>query len=314
MNRYQQKLVKETQVKVKPQPLAIGTPFCHSVDTLEQYFTALTKLDYPKKLLSLYFTVQGEDETWELLDTFKSTYKQRYNKIVLARSSMAAGAKNPRQAKIMNIALSRNVIVAKSAPLNLLFIDSDNFPPRNTISRLLTGMALGADIPSGVYPCVSTDADIVGGVSPYYNPDQDVRGLGFSATFQFGNNTSQGLTSKNGKIWFESCLLGRRAWVAWLGMGTTLIHREVLDEVRFVSTPELVDKYWSEDTYFCKTAGEHGFKVMADYGLMVPHWGIKIQFLGPAKNGKVQVACDLSEQMLRRRVFLREQVKSQLKK
>lgn len=300
MNGYRENLVEERQVTVKPQPLAIGTPFFHSVDTLEQYFIALTRLDYPKQLLSLFWTVQGDDDTWNLLESFKATYRHRYNKIVASQIPTAKGARTSQQAKYMNIALSRNVIVAKSAPLDLLFIDSDNFPPPSTIKRLTTGMTLGGDI--------------VGGVYPYYMPDPDVEGLGFSATFKLGNKHPQGLTSKNGKIWFASCLLGRRAWVGWLGMGTTLISREVLGEIKFVSTPELVDNHWSEDTYFCKTAGEHGFKVMADYGLMVPHWGIKIQFLGPAKNGKIQVVCDLMGQMIQRRMFLREQVKHQLKK
>lgn len=268
------------------QHLAIGTPFYRSVDTLEQYFTALTQLDYAKRNLSLYWTVQGHDETWNLLSAFKRAYAKHYKNITLMRSYKVDGAQNATQAKIMNISAARNIIRQRSDPHDLLFIDSDIFPPRNCIQRLLEGRQMGADIISGVYP---------------YCLPLDIRRLGFSATIHHGD---QGLTMQDGDIYFDAGLMGTRQWIKYCGMGLSLIRRRVLDKLMFMASPELIDSYWGEDTYFCKRADKLGFRIMADYGLFAKHWGFDLQFLGPPVDGKLKVACNMRLPMLQRRKFL----------
>jgi len=286
---YREKLVQEQPVNVEPQPLAIGTPFYYSIHFLQEYFTALTKLDYPKELLHLYFPVQGEDDTYNLLCTFKEHYEDKYASIVVVKRPDITEAKNYWHLLHLNVCAQRNWIVENSNPLDVLFIGHDNFIPPNTIRRLLEGKALGGDIIAGVYPFLWEG------------------GLGFTSFFKLKNGEHDtGLHDINKKMWFPECLYGHRAWTFTTGMDATLVQRKVLDALPFQCNPERGQKGWSDDVEFCYAAYEKGFKIMSDYSLWVPHWGFDFQFLFPPKKGWIQVRATFTSMLHQRRQLIKK--------
>ena len=65
--------------EIEPFPLSICTPFYNSKKFLNQYFGWLTGLDWPQDLISLYFTVQGDDSINNLKNSrniWKKTIKR----------------------------------------------------------------------------------------------------------------------------------------------------------------------------------------------------------------------------------------------
>ena len=279
---FKQYIVKAHPVNAPLQPLAIGTPFYYSFHFLEDYFDSLIHLDYPKNLLSLYFPVQGEDDTYQLLQDFKDTYHRHYAAIHIVQRPTTTHGVDQHQIGMTNIVAQRNWIREHAKPLDVLFIGHDNFVPPHTVKRLLDGKALGADI--------------VGGVYAFYS-----RGLGFTSFFHLQDGSHDtALISENGALYFPECLMGKRAWTWTTGMDTTLVRREVLDTIDFTAT----SSEWSDDVEYCYKAQADGFKVMTDYGLFVTHWGFKLQFLQPAVDGKLQVLATMQDAFSQRRKLM----------
>jgi len=283
---FEEKVVPEREVTVEQQPLAIGTPFYYSFHFLDKYFTALTKLDYPKELISLYFPVQGEDETDEMVLMFKDQYEHKYKSITTVKRPVFTEGISRYHCMCVNVCSQRNWIVEQSKPLDLLFIGHDNFLPRDAINRLLTCKAYGADIMAGVYA--------------FY-----AGGLGLTSFFKMDDTRyTTGVLQENGKLWVPTCLLGHKVWTATAGMDSTFVRREVLNENSFEIKATLADSGWSDDVKFCSNAIEKGFKVMTDYGMFVEHWGFKIQFLQPPVNWKTQILCSIETATMKRRMAL----------
>lgn len=284
-NDYAKYLVEEKPVKVEPQPLAICTPFYYSFHFLDEYFTALTRLNYPKDLISLCFTVQGKDDTYDILQDFQQRFKDTYHTIKLEKRPLINKGKNYMHILHLNVCAVRTWLVEHSKPLDVLFMGHDNFLPPNTILRLLEGKALGGDIVAGFYSFFQ-------------------KGLGFTSFFDTPDNKmDSALRTIDRKIWFPECLYGRRTWNWSVGMDATFIRREVLEKVNFNIRPEKLLR--SDDVEFCDQAMQLGFKVMTDYGLYVPHWGFNVQFLQPPQDGKLQILCSVTEPLLRRRALLK---------
>lgn len=286
---YREKLVEEKPVKVELQPLAIGTPFYYSFHFLDEYIQALVKLDYPKELLSLYFPVQGEDDTYDMLQIFKDNYAGKYASINMAKRPDITEAKNYWHLLHLNVCAQRNWILEQSKPQDVLFIGHDNFCPPNTVNRLLEGKALGADIIAGVYPFLWEG------------------GLAFTSFFKLKNGEHDtGLHDIKKKMWFPDCLYGHRAWTYTTGMDATLVRRKVLDAIPFQCDADRGEQGWSDDVEFCYSAQQKGFTVMTDYGLFVRHWGFDVQFLPPPKNGWIQVRATFTSMLHQRRQLIKK--------
>ena len=133
---------------IPPYPIAICTPMYNSVPFLDSYLNNITSLNYPKRLISLYFTVQGEDDTYDMIQDFKSQFKAAYNNIQIEKIELIREKHLPH---IRNVVHCRNLLAQWSNPYPVLFVDHDNFPPPNTIARLQQNLELGASITAGVY-------------------------------------------------------------------------------------------------------------------------------------------------------------------
>lgn len=283
---YKQRIVQEPeQVPLpEPYPLAICTPMYNSEQFLTTYLDSVRSLDYPKEQVSIYWTVQGDDNTEQKLQLFKDLYGSDYKKIKIKRQKMIKGGHQPH---VKNVVRNRNLMIKWSRPDKVLFIDHDNFPPPFTLGRLEQCHQLGADIAGGVYPFFQED-----------NTDKTLGRVGFCAFFTHGDKYYHASLDRPGTIGeFNGDVMGRRLWVEATCMGCTLIRREVLDDVRF-TVP--FDSEWTDDTRFCYDASERGYMCMSDFGLFVRHWGFDLDLVG--KSGRrVVFKLDLQPSVVARR-------------
>jgi hypothetical protein len=300
LKNFCQYVIKEQPKPITLKPLTIATPFYYSFHFLEQYLTALQKLDYPKELLTLCWAVQGNDDTYAILNDFKERMKHRYHDIILERRGELTEGKTGLLRANLNICDQRNWL-KKQTKSDVLFIGHDNFPPPQTIKKLLEAQTLGADIAGGVYPFAKNDE------------------LGFTSFFLMNMAKPKdglhkypvtALVAYKDKTWFPQCLYNKRCWTWTVGMDCTLIKHEVLDKIDYAITlaPAITD-----DVEFCHKARLNGFYVLTDYGLWCPHWGFKTQFLTDVVwNGYIQVICLRSPELRTRRIMFDEMRRQQV--
>jgi len=278
---FDSRIVPERKIDWKPYPIAIGTPFYNAIPFLDKYLTSLVEFDYPKNLISLFFTVQGDDGTYEALQDFKRIYSKHYRKIKIVKKKMIRGGLCPH---MRNIVWLRNLIVEWSKPYDLVFIDHDVFPPKHGLKRLIEGHLLGGDIVAGVYP--------------FYQKKR----LGFTAYFKINEMYYHtGLGRYGDKIFFPTYILGKRFYSDAIGTGFCYISRRVLNVLKF-HVPRNLKR--TEDVEFCMDARERGFKIISDFDLVVPHWGFKLSFI-PYDEEKVQILAYFSKEMVLRREEMR---------
>jgi hypothetical protein len=282
-------VVYEQPQPVKQKLLTIATPFYYSFHFLEQYLTALQKLDYPKELLTLIFAVQGADDTYDVLKDFQKRMQHRYKQIILEQRGEIFAGETTRKRNNLNICDQRNWLKSQTTD-DVLFIGHDNFPPPNTIIRLLEGQSLGGDIVGGVYSFIKYGS------------------LGFTSFFMLEDKANDkrwpttSLVKHDDKLWFPKCLYGERVWTWTTGMDCTLIKRDVLDNIDF--SVGLTD-YITDDVEFCHRAKCKSYRVLSDYGLWVPHWGFTLQFIPDSIwQGYIQVLCTVKPQLIPRRKML----------
>jgi hypothetical protein len=242
---------------------------------------SLVSLDYPKELISLYFTVQGDDGTYEALLDFKKIYSKYYRRIKIEKKKMIRGGLCPH---MRNIVWLRNLIIEWSKPYDLVFIDHDVFPPKHRHKRLIEGHLLGGDIVAGVYA--------------FYQK----RRLGFTAYFKINDMYYHtGLGRSGDKIFFPTYILGKRFFSDAIGTGFSYISRKVLDVTKF-HVPHNLKR--TEDVEFCMDAREKDFKIISDFDLVIPHWGFELSFI-PHDDEKVQILAYFSKEMVLRREEMR---------
>jgi hypothetical protein len=270
----------------KPYPIAICTAMYNSEPFLSRFLEAIRLLDYPRKLLSLYFTIQGNDRTYNIMQEFKAGLGAEYRKIRIERVEQLKGGRIPH---IQNVVRCRNLLAEWSSPDPVFFIDHDNFPPPNSLKMLQQNLEINASISAGVYVFYKRDKR---------NPDNEGM-INFTAFF-FINGTlgSLGLNERGTEGILPSEIFKQRMWVDSVAMGATLMTRDILDEYRFIVPSGNV---MSDDTAYCLQAGQNGHRFIADFRLIIPHWGYDIQFT-PFDNPEiVHLKVSISEDMTRRR-------------
>jgi hypothetical protein len=257
-------------------PLTIATPFYYSFHYLEEYLESIFKLDYPKKLITLAWAVQGNDETYTILKDVADGWRHLYKNIILTKRPEIGEGVNTRNQGALNVCDQRNYLKSLTTD-DVLYIGHDNFAPPNTVKRLLECQSLGGDISGGVYPFAQ------------------YMGLGFTSFFMLRNKKGKqsyctAILKHHGKLWFPKCLLNQRVRLWTVGMDCTLICREVLNAIDFAVdlAPDIV----TDDVQYCFKAHELGYTVVSDYGLWVKHWGFDLQFIIDNQwRGWVQVCC-----------------------
>ena len=284
---FRSKYVKDNCVKgVEPYPISVCTPMYNSMPFLADYLQAVTSLDYPRELTSLYFTIQGNDSTYDVMEEFKSRFKDEYRKIRIGKINRIKGGKLPH---IQNVVKCRNILRRWSNPDPVFFIDHDNFPPPNTIKRLKRNLELGASMTAGVYVFYKRDKE---------NPHHEGV-VNFTAFFLLnGTMGAMGLSDRGMEGVLPAEIFEKRMWVDAVAMGSTLMTREILDEYDFI-VPE--GNTMSDDTAYCLRASETGHKFIADFGLIIPHWGYNIQLTPLEGSDLVHLKVTLTDNMTKRR-------------
>lgn len=284
---FRSRYVDDRGVKpIEPYPIAICTPMYNSTPFLNDYLRHITLLDYPRRLMSLYFTVQGDDKTNDVMNEFKSQFSGEYRRIKVERVEQVRDVDCP---QIRNVVRCRNLLVNWSKPAPVFFIDHDNFPPPIAIKRLQQNLELGASVTAGVYVFYKQDKK---------NPHLE-GAVNFTVFFLVnGTMGSAGLSDRGMEGVLPTELFGKRMWADAVAMGSTLMTREVLDECQFI-VPQ--GNTMSDDTAYCMKAKQTGHKFIADFGLLIPHWGYDIQFT-PLKNPDlVHIRVTASGGMVQRR-------------
>jgi GT2 family glycosyltransferase len=284
------RIIPDKDFKITPSPIAICTPLYDSMVFINHYLKTLTNIDYPDHLLSLYFTVQGNDGTYEYMKKGFIPWAKKHRKYKQIKIEKVEQDLGGQQVHVRNVVKCRKILVDWSKPNDVLFIDHDNFPSPNIITRLQQTMAHGGDIVAGVY--------II-----YQPKDRGGPGkVGFTA-----------FMIKDDKFWYPTLdkegyegglgafMVGKRLWCDAVAMGSTLIKRRVLDVVPF----NIPIRKRTDDTEFCITAKKHGFKIIADFGMFVPHWGFRAKVLG-IDNEMIEMKIYIDIEMATRRNRLTE--------
>ena len=171
----------------------------------------------------------------------------------------------------------------------MFFIDHDNFPPPKTLRRLLQSLDLGASMVSGVYLFYKRDNK---------NPHLEGK-INFTAFFLMnGEMGSMGLSERGMEGILPAEIFNKRMWVDSVAMGSTLAKRDLLDEYQFI-VPKNYDM--SDDTAYCIQARKTGHRFIADFGLVIPHWGYDIQFSPMTNPELVHLRVKVADAMTRRR-------------
>lgn len=291
LNFFRSKYVDDNEInQIEPYPIALCTPMYNSTPFLDRYLQSITSLDYPRHMMSLYFTVQGNDKTYDIMKDFESGFRGEYKKIRVKRIEQSLAKKIP---QIHNVVHCRNLLVNWSDPNPVFFIDHDNFPPPMTIRRLQQSLEIGASMAAGVYVFYKRDK---------MNPDLEGM-INFTAFFLENNSMgSLGLSNRGMEGILPAEIFSKRMWTDAVAMGSTFIKRELLNKYRFF-VPDTANM--SDDTAYCMKVREGGHKFIADFGLLIPHWGYDISTT-PLNNNLVRLKVALSERMSRRRRKMHE--------
>ena len=276
----------------EPHQVSLCTPMYNSEPFLLAYLQAVTSLDYPKGLMSLYFTIQGDDDTFHIMKDFQSRFKGDYRNIRVERVEQIKDVKIPH---IQNVVKCRNLMVKWSDPDPVFFIDHDNFPPPNTLRRLQQDLDLGASMAAGVYLFYKQNND---------NPNHDGM-INFTAFFLMnGKMGSLGLNERGLEGVLPASIFDKRMWVDSVAMGSTLVKRELLNEYQFI-VPEKYDM--SDDTAYCMQASRTGHRFIADFGLLIPHWGYDLEITSLKNKNLVHLRVSITNDMTLRRKKMHEE-------
>jgi len=239
-------------------PIAVCTPMYNSMPFLREYLEHVLSYDYPKDKLSLYFTIQGKDETYDAIKAFSKTFGDVYRKIKFKRVKQDLGGELPH---VRNVVRCRNLLAQWSKPDLVFFNDHDNFNPPISIKRLQKGLALGASGAAGVYIFFQRDKT------------EDKGRVGFTSFFLHEEKMHHFALQDGAHGFLPLEMFGRRLWVDSISCGCFLVKRELLDELKFFVP---FGTSMTDDTAFCLKARSLGHMFIADFGLLVNHWGYHI--------------------------------------
>jgi len=265
-------------------PVTVCCPLYNSMPFLEKYLMHVVMYDWPTELTSLMFTVQGDDGTYDRMMKFKKHYEGIYRRIKVKRVKQFLGGELPH---VRNVVMCRNLLTKWSKPDEYVFFnDHDNFNPPVSIKRLMWALQHGADGAAGVYIFYQKNQ---------YEPEGHV---GFTAFFIHDrkmHHYSINKTGLEGVIPRE--MLGKYIWVDCVSMGAFLVKRKVLNDVPFFTA---FGTSMTDDTTFCLKARELGYRFIADFGLVVKHWGYDM-YIKPISDDKVLIGVEPTDIMKDRR-------------
>lgn len=161
--------------------------------------------------------------------------------------------------KVSPVDRARNKIVdyflSHADLTHLFFVDSDTVPPTDALEKLLM---METDIATGLTPMV------------YLDKEKNVWGTFYNAFIPITDAEGKFIRTENPP------LDGKVHEVRKCGGSCLMIRREVFDKLerpyfRFILDDTGIEHTKSEDIYFCDTAREKGFKVMAHTGIICNH-------------------------------------------
>ena len=210
----------------------VGCPTSfHKEYCLKEYKEGLKSLTYPKHDVLLVDNSPDDTYARKIKEQGIPVIRWDYNK-------------SPRK----RIVDSRNVLrrrVLEGGYDYLFSLEQDVIPPKDVIERLLKHKQ---KILTGVYFTYATQGNMTKLLPLLYKKTRHPK-------IQKQMRTEEIYPPR--KIIVKSC-----------GLGCVLIHRDVLEKVKF-----RYDKEYAafDDMFFCRDAEEHGFKIVADTSLKCKH-------------------------------------------
>ena len=265
------------------QPISICTPMYNSMPFIQTYLTTLLLHDYPQDLISLHFTVQGNDGTYDALREFRKDYGDTFRKIKFKRMKQLKGE----LPHVQNVVHCRNTLAEWSKPDTVFYNDHDNFNPPYSIKRLLESLALGASGAAGIYVFHQINA----------NESKEEAGVGFTSFFMRDGKMHHFALKGGDRGYLPLEMFGKRMWMDAVSCGCFMVKRELLDEVKFFVP---YGTSMTDDTAYCLKARSLGHKLIGDFGLIVDHWGFHINF-----RRMMYLQVDFNEKMFARRRKMR---------
>jgi glycosyltransferase involved in cell wall biosynthesis len=242
--------------------VAICTPVYRAYKYLDQYFRHLYALDYPKEFIHLRFAVSGKnDPTLEMVKSYINSFGHLYASAKFKYVKQFRGGHSP---QVRNLILARNVILSTCKGLDVVFLDSDMFPPPDALTRLRNDTSLGAGI--------------VGVINPFWYRDikkgKERRRVTLPLfTLEGNKSTVFALHGTDTDVWIGNDILGKRVWVDAVGGGMFFIKAEILSRFRFDIPP---DSDMSDDIEFCFKARKAGYRILSDFNIYCQHWGYNL--------------------------------------
>ena len=265
--------------------VSVCTPLYNSMPFIDEYLFHMLNYDWPRERISLLFTVQGDDGTYRYMKQFQRKHEKQYKRIKVKKVKQVKNIELPH---VYNVVRCRKLLASWSKPDEYVFFnDHDNFDPPISIKRLIIALHHGASIAGGVYVFFTRNQ---------WEPEGHI---GFTAFFMNEGMMHHYAIDKTG---FSGTLptemLNKYVWCDAVAMGACLVKREVLDNVDFFIP---YGSTMTDDTAFCLKAREYGYKVIADFGLLVKHWGYDVT-LRHRNDGRLSdLSVDRQSAMLKRR-------------
>ncbi len=266
-------------------PITIGTGFYNSEWAFRNYTRHLEALDFDKRQIRLVWVDNGStDKTPQMLDEWTKNHRDEYDSVELLHLEHVS--QGPYQ-KLRNVASVVNLIMRRAVN-DLVFIDHDNGGPPDSIHRLLrlrqlpnVGVAAGIMLLASTVPLELTDGHRVVGTTPMpfvaasmldFDKEEKTNSFTLHRPFMPGLRYSFRVSSLQTPelgpctLFIPSHLLDQVLDVDAVGKGFAIVAPEVYRG--FQVPPDIA----GDDVNICLHAKKLGKRVLADTGLIYPHF------------------------------------------
>lgn len=235
--------------------ITIAAPIRNREWILPLYLDRLINLDYPKKLIELFFVINDStDSTQDILLAFQKKYAHLFRKIRFEIYNRNVPMDNREQKVRTNytyhhLSKLKNFIMSRVKTDYLLFVDTDILIPSDIINNLLKH---NKDIVSGLI----WNGYLLSPNKPYLYPNimkSDGRAYHHIVNHIVKNADADIFSSASALMKVD------------LTGAVILLSRKVYKSIKYGFHPQ------GEDAYFCKMAQDKGFEIFCDLGIFCRH-------------------------------------------
>lgn len=233
--------------------ITIAAPVRNRGWILPLYLEKLTKINYPTKLIELFFVVNdSSDDTSEILFEFQKNYSHLFRKIRIETYNRNVPS-DKREQKVRtnftyhHLSKLKNFIMSRVKTDYLLFIDTDILIPSDIINNLLKHKK---DIVSGLI----WNGYLQSPTKPYLYPN----------IMRIDKGVYRHVVNHYVKT-ADSFNRGSQLINVDLTGAVILLSNEAYKSIKYGFHPQ------GEDAYFCKMAQDKGFEIFCDLGIFCHH-------------------------------------------